>query len=45
MATVYRAYQPSVKRDVATKEIGRSIAGNEEAIIRFQQEARLTARL
>ncbi len=29
MATVYRAYQPSIERDVAIKVIGRSIAGNE----------------
>ena len=45
MATVYRAYQPSIERDVAIKVIGRSIAGNEEAIIRFQREARLIAHL
>ena len=45
MATVYRAYQPSMDRYVAVKVIDASLAGNEEAIGRFQREARLIARL
>ena len=45
MATVYRAYQPSIDRDVAIKVIGKSIFGSEESVSRFQREARLIARL
>ena len=45
MATVYRAYQPSVDRYVALKVMQRSIAEDEEAMGRFQREARVVARL
>lgn len=45
MATVYRARQPRVERDVAVKVIRKSIADNEQAVLRFQREARLIARL
>src|SRR5512137_1515204 len=45
MAVVYRAYQPSVDRDVAIKVILTTIAGNVGAVQRFQREARLVARL
>lgn len=45
MATVYRARQTSVERDVAIKVILKGIAGDSEAIQRFQREARLIARL
>jgi class 3 adenylate cyclase/tetratricopeptide (TPR) repeat protein len=44
MATVYRAFQPNVGRDVAIKMITRA-AGDEHNIQRFQREARLIARL
>jgi serine/threonine protein kinase len=45
MATVYRAYQPSVERFVAVKIIHRAIASDTAALERFQREARLIARL
>jgi len=45
MATVYRARQASVDRDVALKVIRRAIANDPEAVQRFQREARLIARL
>jgi serine/threonine protein kinase len=45
MATVFRAHQPSVNRDVAIKLIRQSIADSPEAVQRFQREARLIARL
>ncbi|MFN8528254.1 MAG: serine/threonine protein kinase [Anaerolineae bacterium] len=45
MATVYRAYQPSVGRYVAIKVIHRSIAMDAVALERFQREARVIARL
>lgn len=45
MATVYRAYQPSVDRYVAVKVIRPSIAEDEGAMARFQREARVVARL
>lgn len=45
MATVYRAYQPTVDRDVAIKVILKGIAGDAGAVQRFQREARLIARL
>lgn len=44
MATVYRAYQASVEREVAVKIILKSIA-DDHAVQRFQREARLIARL
>lgn len=45
MATVYRARQTSVDRDVAIKVILKGIAGDSDAVQRFQREARLIARL
>lgn len=45
MATVYRAHQPSVERDVAIKVILRARLEDQEAVQRFQREARLIARL
>src|SRR5689334_239321 len=45
MATVYRAYQPSISRFVAVKVIHRAIATDQRALERFQREARLIARL
>ncbi|MCL4263127.1 MAG: protein kinase [Anaerolineae bacterium] len=45
MATVYRAHQPSVERDVAVKVILRARLDDPEAVQRFQREARLIARL
>ena len=45
MSTVYRAYQPSMDRDVALKVIGKVISGGGDAVQRFQREARLIARL
>jgi len=45
MATVFRAYQPSIGRFVAVKVIHRAIATDQRALERFQREARLIARL
>ncbi len=45
MATVYRAYQPTMDRYVAVKAIDASHVRDDEAIARFQREARLIARL
>src|SRR5262245_48621053 len=45
MATVYRAYQPAVDRDVAVKVIHAAILHDERALDRFRREARLIARL
>ncbi len=45
MAIVYRAYQPSMDREVAIKVIQTAIASDAEAMQRFQREARLIARL
>nr|MCU0514802.1 protein kinase [Anaerolineae bacterium] len=45
MATVYRARQASVDRDVAIKVIRGSIKDDSDAIQRFQREARVIARL
>ncbi len=45
MAVVYRAYQPSIDREVAIKVITQGMAHNPESIQRFQREARLIARL
>ncbi|MGB3712888.1 MAG: protein kinase [Candidatus Promineifilaceae bacterium] len=45
MATVYRAYQPSMDRFVAIKIIKQSVLDDEEVRERFQREARLIARL
>jgi len=40
MATVYRAYQASIDREVAIKIISKSITTDEQAVQRFQREAR-----
>lgn len=45
MAAVYRAYQASIEREVAIKIILKTISGEEQAVQRFQREARLIARL
>jgi serine/threonine-protein kinase len=45
MATVFRAYQPSVDRFVAIKVIHMAIAVDRSSMERFQREARLVARL
>ncbi|HET9941677.1 MAG TPA: protein kinase [Candidatus Eisenbacteria bacterium] len=45
MATVFRAYQPSMDRHVAIKVIRTSILHDEGLRERFQREARLIARL
>ena len=43
--TVYRAYQPLIKREVAMKVIRASLANQPEFIRRFEAEAQLVARL
>jgi eukaryotic-like serine/threonine-protein kinase len=45
MATVYRAYQANVDRQVAVKVIHRAISADQKATERFVREARLIARL
>ena len=45
MATVYRAYQPSMERQVAVKVINHALAEDTVGFERFQREARLIARL
>jgi class 3 adenylate cyclase/tRNA A-37 threonylcarbamoyl transferase component Bud32 len=45
MATVYRAHQPSIDRDVAIKVIHPGVLHDAGAIDRFRREARLIARL
>lgn len=45
MATVYKAYQPSVDRYVAIKVLPRQLAESREFATRFHQEARIIARL
>jgi serine/threonine protein kinase/tetratricopeptide (TPR) repeat protein len=45
MATVYRAYQPSMDRHVAIKVIRGSLLGEAVGRDRFQREARVVARL
>src|SRR5215204_2541075 len=45
MATVFRAYQPSMDRHVAIKVIRSSILHDRALRERFQREARLIARL
>jgi serine/threonine-protein kinase len=45
MATVYRAYQPGLDRDVAVKVIAANLAHDPEFIERFRREARTVARL
>src|SRR5512143_1873226 len=45
MASVYKAYQPSMDRNVAIKVLPRQLAESKEFATRFQQEARIIARL
>ncbi|MGZ9226345.1 MAG: serine/threonine-protein kinase, partial [Anaerolineales bacterium] len=45
MATVYKAYQPSVDRYVALKVLPSQLAESKEFATRFQQEARIIAKL
>lgn len=45
MATVYKAYQPSMDRHVAIKVLPGQLADSPEFVKRFQQEARIIARL
>jgi tRNA A-37 threonylcarbamoyl transferase component Bud32 len=45
MASVYRAYQPSMDREVAVKVLPRQYSQSPEYLARFKQEARLLARL
>lgn len=45
MATVYKAYQPSMDRNVAIKVLPGQLAESAEFIQRFQQEARIIANL
>lgn len=42
---VYRAYQPSVGREVAVKVIGSDVSGRPDFIRRFEPEAQVVARL
>jgi serine/threonine protein kinase len=45
MATVYKAYQPSMDRNVAIKVLPSQLAESKEFTTRFQQEAHIIARL
>ncbi|WP_119068625.1 serine/threonine-protein kinase [Aggregatilinea lenta] len=45
MATVYRAYQPSMHREVAIKIIAPGLASDPEFMARFEREAQIIARL
>jgi serine/threonine protein kinase len=45
MATVYKAYQPSMDRNVAIKVLPSQLADSPEFVKRFQQEARIIANL
>jgi ligand-binding sensor domain-containing protein/tRNA A-37 threonylcarbamoyl transferase component Bud32 len=45
MATVYKAYHPSMDRYVALKVVSDQLIDNTEMLQRFQQEARLIAKL
>src|SRR5215510_8839925 len=45
MATVYKAYQPSMDRNVAIKVLPSQLAESPEFVTRFQQEARIIAKL
>jgi serine/threonine protein kinase len=45
MATVYKAYQPSMDRNVAIKVLPGQLAESKEFTKRFQQEAHIIARL
>lgn len=45
MATIYRAYQPAMDRDVAIKVLPQEFVGDKEFYARFVQEARLIAKI
>src|SRR5690349_5223216 len=45
MATVYKAYQPSMDRNVAIKVLPKQLADSKEFSQRFQQEAHIIAKL
>src|SRR5260221_1812158 len=45
MASVYRAYQPAMKRHVAIKLIATALAEDESFIARFEHEANIAAQL
>jgi serine/threonine protein kinase/sugar lactone lactonase YvrE len=45
MAAVFRAYQPNMDRDVALKVLPRHLASDPQFTARFENEARLLARL
>ncbi len=45
MASVYKAYQPSMERHVAIKVLPRHMASSEEFLTRFRREAKLLAHL
>ncbi len=45
MATVYRAHQQSMGRDVAIKVMASELTGNTEFVARFEREAQVIARL
>lgn len=45
MATVYKAWQPSLSRDVALKILPPYFAHDEELLLRFRHEARAVAKL
>src|SRR5574341_541919 len=45
MATVYKAYQPSMDRYVAVKVLPHYLSQDQEFVKRFQREARAIARL
>lgn len=45
MATVYKAYQPSMERYVAIKVLPEDLARDEEFVLRFKREARTIAKL
>lgn len=45
MATVYRAYQRSVDREVAIKVLSPDLASDERLLARFEREARMVASL
>ena len=45
MATIYKAYQPSMDRNVAVKVLPGNLADSKEFTQRFQQEAHIIARL
>src|SRR5262245_28891158 len=45
MATVYKARQPSMDRDVAIKVIGSQLTGDPNFVNRFEREGRVIAKL